>query len=146
MAEQVSSWQIDITHYWISHPIEQHLANLRCCIVFSAAQLPHENHEVIYLPFRKVVTGSEWWIENCDTNIWVMWKQGIRKPQKKKRCIIRPVIRRSAIATRIKDVTIPAHLHPARTVSIKGTPKTTQFLWDATGQMSRVQTNEDFLQ
>ena len=29
------------------------------CILFSAAQLPHENHEVVYLPCRKVVTGSD---------------------------------------------------------------------------------------
>ena len=147
LAEKVSSWQIDIvTNYWISHPMEQHLANLRCCILFSAAQLPHENHEVIYLQFRKVVTGSDG--SKTATPTFESCESKESENRRRKRDVSQGHIGRSAIATsikRIKDITISAHLHPARTVSIKGAPKATQILWDATGQMSRVQTNEDIL-
>lgn len=89
LAEKVSSWQIDITHYWISHPIwtasgEFEMLHSLLCSTASAWKSWSR------IPAISKGCDWQWWIENCDTNIWVMWKQGIRKPQKKKRCIIRP--------------------------------------------------------
>ena len=125
LVEKVSSWQICIKHYWISHPREQNLTKLRYCILCSTASA--------WKSWSRIPAMSK----GCETSIWVMRKQGIRKPKKKNRCHIE----RRAIATSIcAKLCIHqryscSHLHPARTVSIKGTPKTTQILSDATGQM-----------